>query len=855
MFDFIFKRPAGNPVPQEMPRKTQEADSSAGTAAAKDAALAQAETLAGDESSAAEFILQCEYADARFKAAQHIQSRTLLEQVVQTMRNTDRRVVKLMQKRLDAILLQEKTEQQAEECIRQAQRLIEEPKLMPNHAADLDRAWAAITDVPQTLRDSFDRTRVVLRERLEAQAALQRAVIDVSAKLQKLTRAATEASHVFTPERLLQSLDSLEHEMAQYCASPEAQTLPQHLFAEFDKQRDHFRHTLASVEKRNEAITARNAALTEWEATPIADLKEDVLRRAWQTLPVLPAGDEALDVRFDALLARLNVVRKPKERVQDDANRDQQKHFVEALEKLEKALESGALQVAADQDKALRSMDSNKFRPTEAQAARLAKVRNELHHLQGWARWGGNISREELLKAAEELPAKAHPVTELAKKVGSLRERWKSLDISAGPASKDLWERFDAACTTAYAPAAAHFKQLADERHANLEKARAIVTEVRQFAVASRCEADNPDEVDWKSVAAFSARTSQLWQRLGAIDRKEKKLVDTEFAAAMRLLSGPLGERRKTEVTRREKLIAEANGLNPADRRATDALRALQERWQECAKSLPLERKDEQVLWQRFRSACDAVFAKRKEAAHAADADRQSHLHEKEALCATLEALEKEPLEAITKKMREAAEAWNRIGPIPRASEQKIEKRYQAALAALQKRMNDAQRSAKEAQTAALRDKLKLCQAIERLIANNPMVDDSQLMQFQTEWQAIPELRAAWERTLRARFDQAVAALKTADRQHAVLLQNNRTALEHDVLRLEIIMGIEGPPELSRERLKLQVEVLQSSLKTGQKVPPPQALLLQLCGLPALTDTPLGSRIEQIAARIDIAKA
>jgi hypothetical protein len=79
--------------------------------------------------------------------------------------------------------------------------------------------------------------------------------------------------------------------------------------------------------------------------------------------------------------------------------------------------------------------------------------------------------------------------------------------------------------------------------------------------------------------------------------------------------------------------------------------------------------------------------------------------------------------------------------------------------------------------------------------------------------------------------------------------------LEHDVLRLEIIMGIESPPELSRERLKLQVEVLQSSLKTGQKMPSQEALLLQLCGLPALTDSQLGSRIEQIAARIGTAKA
>ena len=52
-------------------------------------------------------------------------------------------------------------------------------------------------------------------------------------------------------------------------------------------------------------------------------------------------------------------------------------------------------------------------------------------------------------------------------------------------------------------------------------------------------------------------------------------------------------------------------------RHTLDKLRGLQERWQEQAKALPLERKVEQALWQRFRAACDAIFearnAKRKE--------------------------------------------------------------------------------------------------------------------------------------------------------------------------------------------------------------------------------------------------
>jgi exonuclease SbcC len=852
MFEFFFKRSANKLPSQEATNKMPEPDSGADLKSAREAALAQAAALSGNEAAAVEFVLQCAYADARFEAAQHVYSKAMLERVAQAMRNTDRRVVKLVQGRLDAILLREKAERQADECIRQAQHLLEEPNPVPNRVADLDRAWAEADAASPALRDSFERARTALRERLEAQAALQRAMIDLCTKLEKLTRAAIEAPHVFTPERLRQSLDSLEQEMAQYCADREAPSLPQHLLSEFARRRDDFRMKLASIEESNQATAAREATLAGWEATPPADLNESVLRRVWQALPPLQEDKAtAFDTRFNALLERVTDTRKPKTAVRNNADDSRRKHLSEALDKMEKALEDGALQIAVDQDKALRAVDSEYLPLSNAQTARLAKARSELHRLQGWARWGGNISREELLKAAEELPSASHGVSELAKKVGGLRERWKSLDMSAGSAGKELWERFDAACTAAYAPVAAHFKKLADERQGNLDKARSIIADVRRFAAESGCAEAHPDQVDWKAVAGFATRTAGLWQRLGPIDRKERKSVKEDFSAAMRLLSEPLAAQREIETARREKLIAEAIALSPADRRAPDALRILQERWQERAKALPLERKVEQALWQRFRGACDAVFAKRKEAAQAADADRQAQLLVKEALCASLEAFTDDRAEGISKKLREAREAWGRTGPVPRASEHQIEKRYQTAISSLQKRMKALQRSMKEKRLALLNDKLKRCHTVEEQAATGRMPDDDQLSRLQADWQALPELPSAWERALRARFDDATAALKAADRSFASLLRQNLAVLERDVLRLELIAGLDSPPELSQERLQLQVEVLQSSLKSKQPQLSQQEQLLRACALPALTDQQLGSRLARLAARID----
>jgi hypothetical protein len=114
------------------------------------------------------------------------------------------------------------------------------------------------------------------------------------------------------------------------------------------------------------------------------------------------------------------------------------------------------------------------------------------------------------------------------------------------------------------------------------------------------------------------------------------------------------------------------------------------------------------------------------------------------------------------------------------------------------------------------------------------------------------------ERTLRTRFDAALAALRGSAEHKAAYartLEDNRGKLLHELLRLEIGAGIDSGPEFARERLKLQVEVLQSSLKSGQgsgrgAQGGATAQLRDVCALPALVDARTASRIEQLALRV-----
>ena len=847
MFQFLFKRAekAGRDTAAAAPVATTPAAPSA-----RDLQAAALQALGDDEGAAVDFILQSDFAELRLAAAGRVHSRAGLERVHGAVRNADRRVAKLVQGRLDALRHGDAETARARAVVDDAGQLAANPALAPNQVGELDRRWAVIK-APQ-LAAEFDAVRATLGARLDAQVQLQRAMIDRLVALRKLDAGAADADTAHAQLRQMQD------EQAAALASFERSSLPRSLVSEFDLEMTRIQAGMAGREKQQAALAARGAALDAWAAEPVATLQAATLRRSWQALPALPATEAAaaLQARFDALLATLpEPVRAAEPAKEHAVKRDPaaaakgaDRPFLDALDAMEAALEQGSLGSAAELDKVLKDGKTGRnLRLTGAQADRLAHVRAELKRLSDWARWGGNVSREELIKAVEQMATQSLPMAELAKKVGSMRERWKALDSLSGAAPKTLWERFDAACSVAYAPAAAHFRQLGEERHANAARGQALLDEAK--AEIARLDGLGKENIhsQWKQIAAEVQRLRTAWSHLGAVDRKEKKRLDQAFADALNVLQAPLEQQRKDEMGQREALIDAVNALDPQDRHTLDAIRDIQQRWQAQARAVPLERRAEQMLWQRFRAACDAVFASRKDSANALDAGRREHEAAKIAICEQLEAgaLEATPASA-SRLLREAATAWQAAGPVPRAHEARIEQRYQAAIALVQEHVETVRRAVGAAQAGALRDKLRLCVDIEQAVATPDGTD------FAGRWAALPTLDSAPERALKGRFDTAAAALAgtDADRaRYAALLETNRAALLQDLLRQEIAAGIDSGAEFARERLKLQVDVLQSSLKSGQKPVAQAAQLQALLALPANAADRTITRIEQLLMR------
>jgi hypothetical protein len=852
MFDFLFKRRRAGTTPIPQSDAAQAAEQAAVERAQirqreREQALQQAAALS-DEPGALAFLVACEFADARLQAAQWLQSPAALAEALRAVRNSDRRVAKLLQTRLDAWQRRQRAQQQMQAVIEQVETLLRDPVLTPDRVADADRAWtaaggAAGHTADDALAAQFASIREALADRLSRQVQLQRSLIDARAGLQKILGALQAASDLADAggdtdadlAAVQETLDRMQQQIAQDRAASEAAALPKQLLPDCE-------HLLQACRAAHERARAPRPE----QVQTVAPAPEQ---------PGQPAATSAKTAAEKTASAA------------STATPAQLPQWLDLLAQLESALEQGALQAASEAERALRGYEVRLLKPAGADLSRLAAAYATLHHLQGWARWGGNVSREELLQAALALPEQALPVSGLVQKIGSLRARWKLLSVSAGQAPQALWERFDAACTAAYAPAAALFEQQDRERQDNRVLAEALIAEAEQFAqqhanllsAADANEANdagNTDhaEPDWKSLAQFEARMRQAWQRLGPLGHKEKRVLERAFNAALRVVQAPLRSRQKIEIAARQAMIAEVAALQAGDRQTLDTLRRIQAEWQQRAQAAPLARKDEQALWQAFRAACDAVFAQRKETAANQDAQRQEHLQQKQAVCEQLEQALRDLQSggdgaAAQEMLQQAKAAWSRTGPAPRAAERAIEQRFKDAAGALQRTLQTAQEHAAaavlETEAALVSERLAMCFALDASLAAGGLTAQD-AGTWRSRWQAAPPVPRAIEQVLTQRFETALAAIGGDSGKYLLHLQQQRARFDDSLLETEIAAGLESPPQQARQRMQLQVALLQSSLKAGATTLSGRQQLLRLCALPALTDPPTLARIGKV---------
>ena len=278
----------------------------------------------------------------------------------------------------------------------------------------------------------------------------------------------------------------------------------------------------------------------------------------------------------------------------------------EALAKLEQETAEGHGKASAGAAAALRAVLKTQGRHIDA--ALEQRVHTALvaaGELEGWQRWSADQVREELLAKAEGLlkrpDGQALGGRKMQETLRQLRDQWKQADQGGTP-NHGLWKKFDEACNAAHKVVEAWLEKIRTETAEHKAQRLALIEEVKAWAQ------EHAVSGDWKAINRALHQFGDRWRESGHVGEKVFAELQPLWKQALALASQPLEKAQAESLARRQAMIEEAGVLGAAPMLRIDAIKALQQRWQAEAHGVPLDRRQEQKLWDAFRKPIDEAF-------------------------------------------------------------------------------------------------------------------------------------------------------------------------------------------------------------------------------------------------------
>ncbi len=425
-----------------------------------------------------------------------------------------------------------------------------------------------------------------------------------------------------------------------------------------------------------QAIADYEAATTEWKAK-------------WATW--LATADATTREHFEKRLQALEKAATPKLERVVTARADETDLAAanEALTKLAELIAAGDVRGSRHAaTKIFQQFTAKRFPKPEEQ--KLNELDGEVKRLESWLKWSDGQARDGLMARAEALKGTPLPPDALAKEIRSIQEEWKALDKKNGGAPKPKWDKFNAVCKEAYAPAKVHFDTLRKARNENASGREKIIETLHALADEAAAPLAEGATRDWVDIERRKSAMFDQWKKGGGVANAAWKALDEKFDVALHKLDGALDAAREPEIARRKKLIAEAQELASAtpSREITDRAIVVQRRWAaERPEGLPhLRRKDEQKLWDEFKKNTDAVFKARDAERDAMKAQFSEAIKLRYAAIDAVKALASgEDAKAIEAALAKARVQWREPPYVDRDKAFDLDRKFEDAVGAAKK--------------------------------------------------------------------------------------------------------------------------------------------------------------------------
>jgi len=348
----------------------------------------------------------------------------------------------------------------------------------------------------------------------------------------------------------------------------------------------------------------------------------------------------------------------------------------------------------------------------------------------------------KLCEQAEELLLQ-DSISKSFKALQHLHEEWREVGPVPEDKKEEIWERFKNASDQLNQRRRVHYDSLLEEQQSNYNAKVVICEQAEELvAIETKTLKENNNVSDkltellkvWKTLGpAPSKLNEEIWLRF-------KTALDKFFATKKEYLLQLKNEQLQNYNQKLTLAIqAEAMALRTDWKKATEEMITLQNEWKQIG---PTARKNSEIVWKRFRKACDKFFENKSNYFSNSQTIEAENLHKKEELIKKIEEHvftdnKEENLEVMKTYQREFME----LGHVPRKEKDKIYAQYRDVV---NKRFQDLKMTMEDVKRSNFKSKVET-------ILNNPNADkilDKERRFLTNKLQQLKEDIALWENNL-----------------------------------------------------------------------------------------------------------
>ena len=261
-------------------------------------------------------------------------------------------------------------------------------------------------------------------------------------------------------------------------------------------------------------------------------------------------------------------------------------------------------------------------------------------------------------------------------------EQWREIGPVPAEQKDDIWERFKAATTKINKMHQEFFESRKTEQKENLEAKTALCEKVDEIN-----EKEIDSHKDWDQHSKEIIELQKVWRTIGFAPRKDNNKIYERFREACdkffdakREFYSKNKEEQQNNLQLKIDLCVQAEALKDSTdwKKTTQDFVNIQKKWKEIG---PVPRKQSDIIWKRFRSACDFFFDKKSEHFSDVDSEQVDNLKLKEYLIKEIKTFKSsDNSQENLERLKEFQRRWSEIGHVPFKKKEDIQTEFRESI-------------------------------------------------------------------------------------------------------------------------------------------------------------------------------